>query len=115
MYKLKFLQRENDLNKVIKIQKRDKSKLKILFVSLWDEWSTKLVDSIKSRYGANDEGEPLYIVDSFSMPHSFVIYGTTSAPQLVALHKDKVIVEDRLPVIYYNLLPTKSKKYGSRI
>jgi len=115
MYALKFLRRENDLNKVIKSQKRDRSKLKILFISLWDDWSLKLVEALKEKYGSSTEGERLFIVDSFSMPHSFVIYGTSSVPQLVALNRDKVTVEARLPVIYHNLLPTKSKKYGSRI
>ena len=43
MYKLEFLKKENDLNKIIRANKKDKNKMNILFVSLWDEWCEELV------------------------------------------------------------------------
>ena len=106
MYHLNFLNRENDLNKVIKIQKKSKKDIKILFISLWDKWSQDLVDSLKSKYSTEDseDTQPVYIVDSFSMPHSFVIFNTRTVPCLVSLNKDKVVKEDRLPLIYKELL-----------
>lgn len=106
MYHLKFLYRENDLNKVIKKQKRSKENIKILFVSLWDKWSQNLVRNLKDKFSTEEmEGsQPLYVVDTFSMPHSFVIYGTTTVPQLVSLYNEKVVKEDRLPLIYKELL-----------
>jgi len=70
MYKLEFLKKENDLNKIIRANKKDKNKMNILFVSLWDEWSQSLVENLKKRYAKVDKGQPLYIVDSFYMPHS---------------------------------------------
>ena len=104
MYNVKFLNRENDLNKVIKAQKRERSKLKILFISLWDEWSSYLLEKLKDKYDNDEEKkEDLYIVNSFTMPHSYVIYGTTSVPQLVSLNREKVFVEERLPLIYKEL------------
>lgn len=113
MYCLTFLNRENDLNKVIKQQKRYKHSIKILFVSLWDKWSQGLVKSLKETYpeGRVDGRETIYIVDSFSMPHSFVIFDTKDTPQLVSIGRDKVAKEDRLPLIYKTLLdfPAYSK------
>ena len=109
MFKLKFLKKENDLNKIIKKQKRDKSKLHILFTSLWDNHSTSLVEDLKEKYGNNEVGIPLYIVDSFHMPHSFVIYNTTKLPHLVKLKKDGVSSEDYLPLVMQDLKLTDTK------
>ena len=103
MFKLHFLKKENDLNKIIKRQKRDKSRLNILFISLWDESSSALVEDLKERYQDNTEGLPLYIVDSFHMPHSFVIYNTTKLPHLVKLKKEGVASEDYLPLVMEDL------------
>tara|TARA_R110002020_G_scaffold379488_3_gene590734 strand:- start:8040 stop:8384 length:345 start_codon:yes stop_codon:yes gene_type:complete len=106
MYSLTFLNRENDLNKVIKQQKKYKHSIKILFVSLWDKWSQDLVSSLKQEFpeGRVQGTESIYIVDSFSMPHSFVIFDTKDTPQLVSLSRDKVVKEERLPLIYKILL-----------
>ena len=103
MYQLNFLQKENDLNKIIKNHKRDQRPLSILFVSLWDGFCISLVEKLKERYGKNDHGEPLYIVDSFHMPHSFVIYETTKLPHLIKLRKDMVISQDYLPLVMKRL------------
>ena len=105
MYHLKFLYRENDLNKVIKKQKRSKENIKILFVSLWDKWSQNLVNDLKSKYSteAEENSMPLYVVDSFSMPHSFVIFKSSVLPHLVTLKRNKVFSEDYLPMVYKEL------------
>jgi hypothetical protein len=99
MYKLHFLKKENDLNKIIKQQKREKTPINILFISLWDEHSKQLVESLRERYENSDRGQPLYIVDSFHMPHSFVIYNTTKLPHLVRLTKKGVYSEDYLSMV----------------
>jgi hypothetical protein len=99
MFKLNFLKKENDLNKIIKQQKRDKTPINILFTSLWDERSQTLVDKLQEKYGEKDRGQPLYIVDSFHMPHSFVIYNTTKLPHLVRLGKRGVQSEDYLSMV----------------
>ena len=96
MFKLNFLKKENDLNKIIKRQKQDKHNLSILFTSLWDEHSQTLIEKLKEKYGNNERGEPLFIVDSFNMPHSFVIYKTNKLPHLVKLRKDGLLSEDYL-------------------
>jgi|TARA_A100000172_G_scaffold75282_1_gene57984 hypothetical protein len=109
MYKLHFLKKENDLNKIIKKQRRDKSRLNILFTSLWDKHSTNLVEQLKEKYQDNETGLPLYIVDSFHMPHSYVIYNTTKLPHLVKLKRDGLLSEDYLPLVMEDLKLTKTK------
>ena len=99
MFKLNFLKKENDLNKIIKQQKRERTPINILFTSLWDDHSQSLVDKLKDKYGAREHGQPLYIVDSFHMPHSFVIYNTTKLPHLVRLSKKGVQSEDYLSIV----------------
>ena len=103
MFKLNFLEKENDLNKIIKSYKKDKSNLSILFISLWDDYCSNLVTKLKDKYKASNRGENLYIVDTFSMPHSFVIYNTTKIPHLVQLRKNHSLSEDYLPNILNKL------------
>jgi len=103
MFVPQYIQKENDLNKILRKQKRTKEPINIIFVSLWDDMSTKLEESIKETYGETSEGEPLYIVNSFDVPHSFVIYNTTKLPHLVRLKRDKVVSEDYYSKIQENL------------
>jgi hypothetical protein len=103
MYKLDFLNKENDLNKVIKRFKKDSKPLSVLFVSLWDGYCTSLVDKLKEKYKKVPKGETLYIVDSFHMPHSFVIFKTTKIPHLVQMRYDKTVSQDYLPHILKTL------------
>ena len=100
MYNLIFLRKENELNKILKVQRRTKHKMNVLFTSIWDHNSTALVDELIKKYPtSNSAAPPLYVVDSFKMPHSFVIYGTTKVPHLIRLTSDKIQSEDYLPVI----------------
>ena len=99
MFKLNFLKKENDLNKIIKQQKRDKYPINILFTSLWDTHSQGLVDKLKDKYEGIEQGQPLYIVDSFHMPHSFVIYNTTKLPHLVRISRKGLQSEDYLSMV----------------
>jgi hypothetical protein len=114
MYKLNFLSKENDLNKIIRNHKKDQGYFSILFVSLWDEYCENLVRKLVEAHGANEDGQPLYIVDSFNMPHSFVIYNTTKVPQLVTVGGRSAQSEDYLPMIMKTLLPEKQKKKRSK-
>jgi len=77
--------------------------MSILFVSEWDRWCQNLTYELKKKYDGVDDGEKLYIVNSFDMPHSFVIYGSTKVPHLVKLKKGKVRSEFYLPNIYKQL------------
>lgn len=100
-YRLVKLTKENDLNRELRKQKREKSELSILFVSPWDSYSQNLLKKLERRYrGASTSADPLYIVDSYNMPHSFVIFKSTVLPQLVRIRRHKVISEDYLPMVY---------------
>ena len=99
MYRLEFLKKENALNKLIRSNKQSSQKMNILFVSLWDDLSMQLVEKLKAKYGNNEEGQPLYIVDSFHMPHSFVIYNTTKLPHLVHINSKGPQSDDWLSTI----------------
>jgi hypothetical protein len=101
--KYKFLKKENDLNKVIKDQRRSGKKTYLLFISLWDKLSASLVDKVTETYNEDEGKFPLYIIDSYNMPHSFVIYKTTKVPQLVILNRNSIYSDDYLSNIYDNL------------
>tara|TARA_Y100000310_G_C20454464_1_gene702383 strand:- start:463 stop:795 length:333 start_codon:yes stop_codon:yes gene_type:complete len=101
--KYKFLKKENDLNKVIKDQRKSGKKTYLLFVSLWDDLSSELVSKVTETYNDEEGKIPLYIIDSYNMPHSFVIYKTTKVPQLVILNKKNIYSDDYLSNIYNNL------------
>jgi len=103
MFKLDFLTKENDLNKVIKRFKRDFYPVSVLFTSLWDEYCGSLVSKLEEKYKDSKKGETLYIVDSFRMPHSFVIFKTTKIPHLIQLRVDSTISQDYLPHILKTL------------
>ena len=103
MYKLHFLKKENDLNKIIRTYKRDRSPINILFISLWDKHSNVLLSKLREKYKDVEQGQPLYIVDSFRMPHSFVIYNTTKLPHLVRLNKRGIHSEDYLSMVIKTL------------
>lgn len=102
-YSLKFLKKENDLNKILRDQKRTKKNINILFVSLWDDWCSTLVEKLKDEYSGTEEGTPLYVVDSFRMPHAFVIFRSQKLPHLVKIFKDKISSSDYLPEVYRSL------------
>ena len=102
-YSLQFLRKENDLNKILSQQKVSKQNMSILFISEWDDWCSGLVEDLRNKYGEDEDGEKLYVVNSFDMPHSFVIYGSNKVPHLVRLKKGKVRSEFYLPNIYKQL------------
>ena len=111
MYSPIFLGTENELNKVLRRQKKAKHSVSILFTSLWDDNSSDLVEALKkdnarANLHGSDLGRdthPLYVTNSFLMPHAFVIFKTFRVPALVKLSRDSVKCEDYLPKIYEEL------------
>lgn len=99
-YYLHPLKKENDLNKILKAHRKDPTTIRILFTSLWDNFSTALVEELKIKEEDSSKKYPLYVVDSYNMPHSFVIYKTAKVPQLVKLDRNRVVIDDYLPRIY---------------
>jgi hypothetical protein len=106
LFSLIHLEKENDLNKILKAQKRSGDQIKILYVSLWDKNCKKLLKKLSRVYASptgEEGGNPLYITNSFTMPHSFVIFKTTVVPHLVTLGRNFVKSQDYLPLVYEEL------------
>jgi hypothetical protein len=104
MYAPIYLRTENELNKILKRQRKTRQDLGILFVSLWDPHSKTLMKEVKSKLVGDDHyAKPLYIVDSFTMPHAFVIFKTTKLPHLVQFRRGSLLSEDYLTKIYKDL------------
>jgi len=98
------LQKENDLNKILKNQRSTGETVHLLFHSLWDKKSCDLVELLDRKYGKSlPHSQSVFGVDSFNMPHSFVIFSTTQTPTLVSLDRGKVMIEDYLSRIYNKL------------
>ena len=94
-----FLDKENQINRVVRDQKKSGEKVRILFTSMWDEWSSNLVEKLE---GYRKQAK-LYVINSFTMPHSFVIFRTKRVPYLITLNGDRVYKEGYLPNIYKEL------------
>ena len=94
-----FLDKENQINKVTRDQKKSGEKVRILFTSMWDEWSSNLVGKLE---GYRKKAK-LYVINSFTMPHSFVIFNTKKVPYLITLNRDRLYKEGYLPNIYREL------------
>ena len=114
MYRPVILETENELNKILRKQKKSKRSLTVLFTSLWDDQSNKILDSLRKDNflrgldGSSDlefrKGvRPLYVANSFFMPHSFIIFKTFKVPALVRITKDFLKCEDYVPRIYEEL------------
>jgi hypothetical protein len=103
-YKIVKLKKENELNRELRKQKKERGEIAILFVSPWDKYSVNLMEQLE-RENKNPPAyaKTLYIVDSYNMPHSFVIFNSTVLPQLVRINKNKVLREDYLPMVYNTL------------
>jgi hypothetical protein len=82
-YNIIKITNEHALNKVIGQHKRDKQRLDVLFVSEWCPRSAHLCNALAAQDEGPEEGQPLYVVDSWNTPHAFQIWNVTEAPTLV--------------------------------
>ena len=102
-FSLVYLDKENDLNKVLKAQKKSGEQIRILFTSLWDKNSQKLLKKLDRVYSVDGSGAPIYVANSFTMPHAFVIFKTSIIPHLITLGKNSIRSSDYLPNVYQEL------------
>lgn len=102
MYSPIFLRTEHELNKALKKQRRSRTDLGILFTSLWDNQSNVLIKEIREKLPRRGQ-TPLYIVDSFKMPHAFVIFNTSKLPHLIQFKRGVLKSEDYLSKVYEEL------------
>ena len=93
------LEREGSLNHLIK-NKKNKDFV-ILYHSLWDEYSERIlgeIDMWKDRSDKKDE--VVHLINSWDLPHSFVAFSVTSVPTLVRSVRGRILVENYLPNIF---------------
>ena len=102
-YKTVFVSKENDVNKILRDQRRNKTKIKILLTSIWERQNDICLDLREKLAEKEDNKVPLFVLDSYSVPHSFVIFKVTKVPTLVTLNREKIFVQDYVPTIYKEL------------
>lgn len=93
--------KEHQLNKILREQKINKNRIGLLFTSLWDDNCKRLVGKLGSKYKTGET--PLYIINSYDTPHSFVIFDLKTAPALVFLDGDEIQKETYIPNIWHKL------------
>lgn len=100
---IKYLTKENELNKLIRDQRSTRQREYILFTSLWDEVSCTLVGKLPKL----NTRKSISVLNSFDTPHSFVIWGLTKTPALVVLDsyggEKKALVTTHVTDIYKKL------------
>ena len=87
MYNLVNVESENALKKLISEHRRNGEELRVLFISQWDQVCQNLMGALEEK--RSEEGQTLYIVNSFDTPHSFVIWDTKHVPELVRVRRGK--------------------------
>ena len=97
-----FISKENEVNRLLREQRKNKSLVRILFTSIWDQDNDICLD-LRDKVLEREGDGTLYVLDSYNVPHSFVIFSVSKTPTLVTLNKEKVIVEDYVSRIYSEL------------
>ena len=64
------LNKEHQLNKILKTQSKEKTSINLLFISEWDEHGNIFLDKLHREDLTLDA--PVYLIDSFQMPHLIV-------------------------------------------
>ena len=97
--------KENAINKILRKQKRDRSLIYVLYHSLWDDYSQRLVEAVKEKYTDIEDGVPVYLLNTFNTSHSTLIfkdrdgYPISKVPCLVRVDSS-IQVEEYLPRIW---------------
>ena len=97
-----FISKENEVNRLLREQRKNKDLIHILFTSIWDQDNDICID-LRDKVIEREGDGTLYVLDSYSVPHSFVIFKVTKTPTLVTLNKEKVTIEDYVSKIYTEL------------
>lgn len=80
------------------IRNRKSSDFQILFYSLWDDESKKVMDAVEP-WKEGEGAETLLTVNSWDLPHAFMAFKVTKAPCLVTCNRGRIIKQDYLPLI----------------
>ena len=100
---IEYLTRENEINKVLRNQRKNKETIKILFHSpLWDDLSYNIAESAKNSDLALSD-DKIYLIDTFDMPHAYCIFKLRKTPALVTIDDGGVGIVDYPPFIIKGL------------
>lgn len=99
MYQLERIEKEHQLNKLLKSYRKSDKKVGFLFYSQWDKWCVELINQLDQKSPVKSESK-LYLVNSFDTPHSFVIFNPSKLPYLVLSDNKTLYSTDYLPEIY---------------
>lgn len=99
MFQIERIEKEHQLNKLLKSYKKSEKKVGFLFYSQWDKWCIGLINQLDQKSPTRSDSK-LYLVNSFDTPHSFVIFNPTKLPFLVLSDKKWMYSTDYLPEIY---------------
>jgi len=103
-YNINLLSKENQVNRVLKRQKKNKTKVALLFYSDWDSYSQELIGELGNNESPDvEKSVDLFLINSFQMPHSFIIFKTQKVPHLVILDGDNISSIDYLPLVWKEL------------
>jgi hypothetical protein len=92
-----LINRERDLNQVLKRRKTED--FKILYHSLWDPYSKRIINLL-DEWAGREGNETIYVVDSWDLPQAFSAFSISSAPSLVHVRSKKVRVDVEYPKVY---------------
>lgn len=100
---LEYLTKENEINKVLRNQRKTREKIRILFHSpYWDAFSSYVKTNLEKSENAQS-GDKIYMLDTFDMPHSYSIFNITNCPSFVVIDSEGVSVIDYPKFILQNL------------
>lgn len=89
---------EKELNTFLKTRKDED--FTILYYSLWDNWSDKIVELAEKAEVEDRLQYPVILVNSFELPQAFSTFSITSSPTLVHFRNGEVLVDVEYPKVY---------------
>ena len=92
------VEREGVINSLVRNKRKDD--FTILYYSLWDDRSKRVMDELGDWAQKNSKYEEVvHTVNSWDLPHAFMAFSVTSVPVLVTCRKGRIRVETYFPKV----------------
>ena len=90
------VEREGVINSLVKNKRKEDFTL--FYYSLWDDRSDKVNNAMTEWVDKNpNSSEVVHTVNSWDLPHSFMVFSVTTVPALVTCRKGRIRVETYFP------------------
>ena len=90
------VEREGVINSLDKNKRKEDFTL--FYYSLWDDRSNKVNNAMTEWVDKNpNSSEVVHTVNSWDLPHSFMVFSVTTVPALVTCRKGRIRVETYFP------------------